>query len=410
MALSATLTDRELRAIKGAAERFRVPMVDFARRLIQTPSLPGDESAIARLTAEKLKQLRYDDVWIDRVGNVIGAIRGSGDGPSVQFNAHLDHVAPGDPSLWPHPPYEGVIDGDILYGRGASDVKGAMAAQVYLAAVMNEARPRPAGDVLFAGVVMEEVGGLGSDALASETPTTYAVLAEATKNQVNRGHRGRVLIHVTFTGFSAHASAPDRARNPHFAAARFLLSIEHLPMVPDTTFGGSSVAPTLTGVDQTSANVTPAVVDLFLDWRNVPEESTELILAKVRPLVEHAAGEVDGVSGAVEAVGRRVISYTGVEAIMPPTQGYETPADHALVRESRAALVRALGRPVEVGAWTFATDGGHLNRYGITTIGFAPGEERFAHTIHDQISLSLMHEALIGNVVLALSITALAEG
>ncbi|MGH2561009.1 MAG: M20 family metallopeptidase [Thermomicrobiales bacterium] len=405
-----TLSNNQLQAIRRAADRLQSGMVDFARRLIQTPSPSGDEAAIARLTIDELRRLGYDDVWTDRVGNVIGAIRGTSGGPSVQFNAHLDHVAPGNPSLWPHPAYGGVIDGDVLFGRGASDVKGAMAAQVYLAAVLNDTGLRPAGDVIFAGVVLEEVGGFGSDALATEMPTTYAVLAEATKNQINRGHRGRVLLNVTFTGLSAHASAPERARNPHFAAARFLLSIEHLPMVTDSTFGGSSVAPTLASVDQTSANVTPAVVDLFLDWRNIPDETTDMVLAEIRPLVESAAAAVDGVTGSVEVVGRPVTTYTGIDAVMPSTRGFVTPVGHPLVRHSQSILARALARPVDVGAWTFATDGGHLSHHGITTIGFAPGEERFAHTIHDQISLSLMHEALIGNAALALAITATHEG
>ncbi|GIW04653.1 MAG: hypothetical protein KatS3mg059_1273 [Thermomicrobiales bacterium] len=73
---------------------------------------------------------------------------------------------------------------------------------------------------------------------------------------------------------------------------------------------------------------------------------------------------------------------------------------------AQATLESLLGRPVPVSTWTFATDGGHLARHGITTIGFAPGEERFAHTIYDQISLHKMTEALAGNAALACALTA----
>lgn len=396
----------QINSIKGSAERHRGSMIDFARRLIQTPSLSGEEATAAKLVVDELKRLGFDDVWTDRVGNVIGVIRGAGNGASVQFNAHLDHVDAGDSRLWPHPPFAGVIADDILYGRGASDVKGAMAAQVYLGPVLRDAGLHPEGNVYFTGVVLEEVGGLGSDVVASDMPTTYAVLAEATKNHINRGHRGRVLLKVSFTGLSAHASAPSRARNPHFAAARFLLVLEQLPMVSDTTFGSSTVAPTLSAVDQTSANVTPAIVDLYLDWRNVPHEAPESILERLRPVIERAAADIDGVKGTVDVVGRPVTAYTGIDAVMPPTRGFETPADHELVQRSVAELENVLGRTVNVGTWTFATDGGHLTHHGITTIGFAPGEERFAHTIHDQVDLSLLQEALIGNAALALSITA----
>src|SRR5690242_9677652 len=102
-------------------------MVEFGQRLIRTPSLPGEERAIAELTAGEMKRLGYDDVWTDRVGNVIGVLRGSGSGPSVQFNSHLDHVDVGDPALWPYPPFDAVVSDGTLFGRGASDVKGAMA-------------------------------------------------------------------------------------------------------------------------------------------------------------------------------------------------------------------------------------------------------------------------------------------
>src|SRR5215204_2370187 len=126
---------RDLTALRTAVSRCSPGMIEFARRLIQTPSLPGEERAIAELTVNEMKRIGYDDVWTDRVGNVIGVVRGVGSGPTVQFNAHLDHVDVGDPSLWPYPPFEAVIEGDTLYGRAASDVKGAMATQVHLVPV-----------------------------------------------------------------------------------------------------------------------------------------------------------------------------------------------------------------------------------------------------------------------------------
>lgn len=393
-------------AILAASQRYRAPMINFARRLIQTPSLPGDERAIAELMAQELRELAYDDVWIDRAGNVIGVVRGRGAGSSVQFNAHLDHVDIGDPALWPHPPYAGVIEGDTLFGRGASDVKGAMAAQVYLAPVLRDAGLQPDGDVYVVGVVLEEVGGFGSQFLAGTMPTSAAVLAEATNNELRRGHRGRVFVKVSFTGVSAHASAPERAINPHYAVARFLLQLERLPMRADTTFGTSTVAPTLIETDQRSGNVTPATIAVFLDWRNVPSETVEQIVATLRPLVAEVEREIPGIQGAMEIVGREVRTYTGMTATMPATMGFETPADHPVLLTAQATLESLVQRHIPVSTWTFATDGGHLAQHGITTIGFAPGEERFAHTIHDQISLSKMTEALAGNAALALALTA----
>jgi acetylornithine deacetylase/succinyl-diaminopimelate desuccinylase-like protein len=210
---------------------------------------------------------------------------------------------------------------------------------------------------------------------------------------------------VRFTGLSTHASAPERGRNPHYAVARFLVRLQDLPMVRHETFGGSTVAPTLIESDQASGNVTPGAIDLFLDWRNVPGETVEQIVARLEPLVRAVEAETPGVMGAVEPVGRPVRSYTGLEAVMSQTRAYETPGDDPVLLSARRSLEATLGRPIEVGTWTFATDGGHLAHHGITTIGFAPGEERFAHTIHDQIDLTKMREALVGNAALALDLT-----
>ncbi|HKG27347.1 MAG TPA: M20/M25/M40 family metallo-hydrolase, partial [Thermomicrobiales bacterium] len=303
------------------------------------------------------------------------------------------------------PPFEAAIEGDTLFGRAASDVKGAMATQVRLVPVLRELGWRPEGDVYVVGVVLEEVGGFGSQVLAQEMPTTSAVLAEATNNQLRRGHRGRALVKVTFTGLSAHASAPDWARNPHFAAARFLLEVERMPMVAHETFGSSTAAPTWIESDQESSNVTPATISVYLDWRNVPSEPLESILSRVRGIAEEVAHGLDGISATVEISGREVTSYTGLTSTMPSTLAFETPVDHPVLKKCRAALEATLGRPVTVDTWTFATDGGHLAKHGITTIGFAPGEERFAHTIHDQISLAKMTEALAGNAALAMTLT-----
>lgn len=393
-------------SLRRASETWSDAMVEFAQRLIRTPSYSGHEAAAADLLAAEFRRLRYDDVWIDAAGNAIGAIKGTGAGPTLQFNAHLDHVAEGDRALWSRPPFGGVIDDGVLYGRGACDVKGAMAAQVYLALLLRDAGLRPTGDVFVVGVVLEEVGGLGSRHLAQTMPTDIAVVGEASGNQLRRGHRGRSLVRVTFTGRSTHASAPERGCNPHFALARFLLELETLAMMPDETFGGSSVAPTLVETDQTSGNVTPGSVSVFLDWRTVPTETEDAVVAGLQPLLRRVEAATPGVRGHAEAVGRSVRSYTGLSATMPSTRGFATAVDDPVLTRAQTGLAAALGRPIPVGTWTFATDGGHLSHHGITTIGFAPGEERFAHTIDDQVSVAELGEAMIGNAALAMVLTA----
>ena len=390
--------------LRVAGESQIAATVDFCQRLIRQPSMPGEEGPLAQLVKAELERLGYDDVWLDRGGNVIGVLRGTGGGRSLMLNTHLDHVGVGDPTDWPQHPFAAKIVDGVLYGRGASDIKGALAPQVYTAAVLKTAGLRPAGDLYVTAVVQEEAGGLGARILVEDLQTDAAILGEATSNGVRRGHRGRVGMWVEFTGIAAHASAPGRGANPHYALARFLSGLERLPMRPDPTFGGSSVAPTVLHSNNESTNVIPDGLSLFLDWRNIPAETAAEVESIVRELLVTTLPE--RITGTVRREERTTRTYTGIEEqAIVESPAYALAAEHPLVTGAQATLAALYGREVEAGTWDFATDGGWFMRAGIDTIGFSPCEEQYAHTIHDQLALPMLQEGLIGYAALALALT-----
>jgi succinyl-diaminopimelate desuccinylase len=389
-------------ALCRLARESREEWLGFCRRLIQTPSLPGHEGDLGRCIATEMERLHYDRVWTDEVGNVIGLMKG-GPGRSLMFNGHMDHVDPGPADRWPHPPYAAHTDDIWLWGRGASDMKAPLALQVYALGLLRQAGAALPGDCYVAGVVFEEIGGLGTRKLLESLKTDMAVLGEATGNQIARGHRGRLEMHVRFVGRSVHASVPERGLNPHYSAARFLTGLHELPMSQDSFFGQSTVAPTLYVTDQTSANVTPGEVIVYLDWRNVPGESPEAALDKVRQLVQATVEK--GVEGTVQVGVTHLKAYTGYEAdLSRVVPGFAIAPDHWLVQRAQGALAGVLGRPVAVGKWQFATDGAHLSAAGIPTIGFSPAVELYPHTIEDRIELRAMEEGLAGYMALALEL------
>ena len=108
------------------------------------------------------------------------------------FNTHIDHVDVGDPSRWPYPPYAATLHDGEIWGRGASDLKGPLACQVYAGALLKRTGLPVPNDIYVVGVVQEEVSGLGSYHLASHLKTDYAVLGEPSANMLALGHRGRV--------------------------------------------------------------------------------------------------------------------------------------------------------------------------------------------------------------------------
>lgn len=369
--------------------------VSFAQRLIRTPSMPGEEAALAALLAEEMRRLGFDEVWSDAIGNVHGRLHGRDRSlPALVLNTHLDHVDPGDPALWPSPPFAAEIAGDRLIGRGACDIKGPMAVQVYAAAALRRLGEQPRRDVVVSAVVQEEVGGAGAIFWAEhlDYPVELVVLGEPSSNTLALGHRGIVEFWLTFHGRSVHASAPERGVNPNYALAAFLGQLEAavaaLPAHP--VLGPTSVAPTIVQVDTTSGNVTPAWTRVLLDFRTSTESVNSLTA-----LIDRLAGSAP--HSLTYAEGLAPSPLIGSDAAIA---GFYTPPDSPLVARARAAIAAETGQAPELTRYRFATDGRHFAPHGLPSLGYSPGEEHLAHTAGESISLTMMGESLRGHVAL----------
>ncbi|OQY34327.1 MAG: hypothetical protein B6243_05640 [Anaerolineaceae bacterium 4572_5.2] len=391
----------DVKRLKQSVKNLQPNLVSLAQKLIQTPSLPGYEADIAQLIQLEMQNLGYDDVIVDDYGNIIGRIKG-GKGASIMFNGHMDHVDIGDESKWPYPPFRGQIVKGELWGRGAVDMKGALACMLYTPAVIKQMGMLPPGDVYVVNPVMEEAGGIGTSRLVQKFKTDLAVVGEPSGNTLRRGHRGRVEMWVSVAGKSIHASIPQQGVNPHYNIACIIQKLQSLDMPTDKLFGASNVAPTLYQSDQSSPNVTPGHIRLTLDWRNIPSETPEQILQKVETLLQQCLG--NGASAKVALATRPFTTYTGVtlehSAVFP---SFVLEADDPFALNAQQALSLALQRDVPVDIWPFATDGGHLMAAGIPTVGFGPGDETLAHTNQERVLLTDLRDALVGYTALALT-------
>ena len=101
----------------------RLEMTRFLQQLVRTPSVSGQEAEIAALIESRLRAVGVKDVQVDGIGNVIARLGDDVDGPTLLYDTHMDTVSATEDD-WPHDPYEGVIEGEVLYGLGAGDAKG----------------------------------------------------------------------------------------------------------------------------------------------------------------------------------------------------------------------------------------------------------------------------------------------
>ncbi|VAW43182.1 hypothetical protein MNBD_CHLOROFLEXI01-1971 [hydrothermal vent metagenome] len=369
--------------------------VDFTQRLIQTPSMPFEEVMLAELVAAELQKLNFDQVWIDRIGNVNGRIRGTD--PSLGalvLNTHLDHVDPGEPSLWSVPPFSGQIVDDRIVGRGACDIKGPLAVQVYSMAALLRNGERPRRDVVFSGVVQEEIGGAGAVHWVEnlDYPVDLVVLGEPSDNKIALGHRGMTQMWVQFNGRSVHASVPEQGINPNYAMAQFLhkLSEAQSELSAHELLGATTVSPTIIKVDTKSQNVTPAWTRVCLDFRTASESQNSL-----QQFVRRLAGDLpieleDGFC-------RPPIPYPDSDETI---FGFYTPPIDEKVQRAKAAISQGMGREAALSSYQFATDGRHFVPHGLTMLGYAAGEESQAHVVDEYIPIPKMMESLRGHVAL----------
>ena len=366
----------------------RDDLVRFLRDLIRIPSPSTEEGEVAAWLAEEMQRVGFPEVWVDRIGNVIGRL-GSGGGKTLLYNAHMDTVGIGDPKSWSHDPYGAEIEAGVLYGRGASDMKGALAAMVYGAKALIDAGVALEGNFYVVGVVQEEVcEGLAMRVLIEEEGIRpdFVVLGEATNLQVSRGQRGRLGMRLRTHGRSCHGSAPERGVNAIYPMARIVLEIEKLneKLAYDPFLGKGSIAATVIESTSGGTNVIPDSCTIYLDRRLTAGETEAVAVAEIEEIIARHAPDAE-----VEVLEYEATSYRGY----PCRARQYFPAwvldeDHPLVQAMAQAIEETLGyRPV-IGKWAFSTDGAYtMGVAGIPTVGFGPGEERFAHTVEDQVRI-----------------------
>jgi acetylornithine deacetylase/succinyl-diaminopimelate desuccinylase-like protein len=357
--------------------------------------MPFEEAQLAELVTAECQKLGFDQVWLDEMGNVNGRIRGTD--PSlgaIVLNTHLDHVDPGEPSLWSVPPYSGQIVEGRIVGRGACDIKGPLAVQVYSMAALLRAGVRPRRDIIYTGVVQEELGGDGAVHWVEhlDYPVELVVLGEPSDNQIALGHRGILQMWLTFHGRSVHASVPEKAQNPNYALATFLHKLETAQsrLKAHPILGPTTVSPTIIEVDTQSTNVTPAWTRVLLDFRTAVESGNSL-----QTFVHQLAGEwPHSLHDAWCAPGT---PFTDSD---DPIFGFYTPPDDDKAIRARALISTAVGHEVPFTSYQFATDGRHFVPYGLTMLGYAASEENQAHVVDESISITKMAESLRGHVAL----------
>jgi putative selenium metabolism hydrolase len=367
----------------------RTDLTGFLRDLVQTPSPSTQESAVAERIVAEMERVGFRNVHVDRIGNVVGWI-GPGHGPLLMFGGHMDTVRVSDPEAWSRAPFGAAIEEGVLYGVGACDMKGGLAAMIYGAKLLRDAGVALKGDIAVACVVQEEpCEGLGSRVLIEEEGIRpdWVVLGEPTGLEVSRGQRGRLEMRLVTHGRSAHAACPNLGENAIYTAAQLVFGLELLAeqLANDDFLGPGTLAVTDILSSASSRNAVPDRCELIIDRRLTLGENETKALSEVQRVIAR-----EGVRAEVEVTEYQATSYTGyacrVREFYP---AWVMAEDHPLVVSTVRAVREQLKRRPQVSCWDFSTEGAYTAGIaGIPTVGFGPGDPRLAHTADEHVRLS----------------------
>lgn len=362
--------------------------IAFTQDILRIQSLSGDEGQVAERIAQQMRTLGFDDVRIDENGSVIGLIHGAKPGRTLLLDGHCDTVL-ANAEDWSHPPFDAELVDGVLYGRGASDMKGSLAAIIYAAAHVD--RSRLAGHVAVSATVIEENMEGGSLALVCEhVKPDFVIIGEATNFSLKRGSRGRAEVMLRTYGKSAHSSTPEAGLCAIHEMIKVIDLMDHMPARSHEDVGrGMNVLVDIISDPYPGHSVLPNTCTATYDRRLVPGETIDSVVAEIRSLPG-----LEGIALDVEIVDSQERTYTG-----QPLAGKKFFPAWVFDEQSelvKLALVglKAVGIQPQVGAFQFCTNGAYsAGVAGIPTIGFGPGGESDAHTVDEHISIEDLFKA-----------------
>ncbi len=365
---------------------------------INTVNPPGNEGVLADLIAADMKsagaQVEYKQFMPGRP-NLVCTLD-FGRGRCVLLNAHMDTVPIGNAD-WTYDPFGGEEHDGRIYGRGACDDKGGLAAMAGAMRVLARLPLDLCGEVVYNPIAWEEGGGKGTqhfvqNGMIGKKPAAV-VIGEPTSCDIALGHNGSARRLVVVRGKAAHSSDPKRGENAIYRAARFSLEIERLeqqlrhkkhPLIGSPT---TSVNIISGGVKH---NVVPDRVEMTLDRRLIPGETPELFDKEITTIIERL--KLDDPTFDAEVV-----------ALDMGKKPAWTNESQEIVKKSISAARKVLLREPGITGLGCGTDMTYFSiDAGIPTIIFGPGDIARAHAVDEYVPVSEVIEATMFYVMLCI--------
>ena len=388
----------EGKVIMKLTEERKAEVLALCKKLISNRSYSGEEDAVAGALKYFMRQKKFDDFFTDQYGNVVGEIKGDRPGNKVLFDGHMDTVPADNKEAWKHDPFVPVVEDGKLFGRGTSDMKGAVAAFFCAAAYFVEDHGKVfAGEIYTAGVVHEECfEGVAARSISELVRPDYVVIGEASELNIKTGQRGRAEIILETFGKAAHSANPEKGINAVKKMCRLIGEIDKLqPPVHEHLGKGILEVTDIISSPYPGASVVPEYCRATLDRRLLTGETRESVLAPIQELIRQLEKEDPEFSAKASFSVGSEKCYTD-EKIQGerffPGWYYDPKEDYI---QKILKKVREAGYDPKLTQYSFCTNGSHYaGEKGIPTIGLGPSREDLAHTVDEYVELDQLYGAV----------------
>lgn len=376
----------------------KVNAVELTQKLVRRQSYSGNEKDVSEELTKFFKEDGFDDVHVDKYGNTIGHIKGSKPGPKIVFDGHMDTVPVTDESEWQYPPFEAEIHDGKIYGRGTSDMKGALASMAVAASNFKEKTGGDfAGEIFVAGIVHEECfEGVAAREVSAYAKPDYVIIGEASNCNVKIGQRGRAEIKIEVLGKPAHSANPEKGINAVYKMCKVIEAIKTLkPTHHDRLGDGILELVDIKSSPFPGASVVPEKCVATYDRRLLVNETKKSVLAPINELLEKLMKEDNELKVRAYYTEADEKCFTGEiiegERFFP---GWIFDEDEDWV-EKVVAKLKDKGQNPEITQYNFCTNGSHYaGEAKIKTLGIGPSRENLAHTVNEYIEISELEKVV----------------
>jgi acetylornithine deacetylase len=361
-------------------------LTDLVRINSVNPSLvPGGagERTIGNYVAEALNRLGPHVAFLqpepERL-SIVGVLEGRGHGKSLMLNAHMDTVGVEN---MPDPFSAAIRDGK-LYGRGAYDMKGSLAAMLAAVKAIVDANMILNGDLLIAAVADEEYASLGTADVVNRYRPDAAIVTEPTELTLALAHKGFVWLEVETFGKAAHGSRPQLGIDANMRMGRFLRELDSLEGELRSRSGHPLIGPPTLHAAMLQGGTSMSVIadhcELCIERRTIPGETEAQAVNEIRLIIDRLSASDPTFKATVKSFFAR--------------DPFEVPVDAAIVQTLDRAATNVMGRRLDHAGVSFWTDAALHSAAGTETIVFGPIGAG-AHAAEEWVDLKSVEDAAL---------------